>query len=54
MPTRLLANGATVHDWMDPLDHTASHEFEVPAAALAGGAAELVLAIEPRWPDKVT
>jgi len=62
MPTRLLANGHVLHDYMEPAAHTRSYDFDLPAEALqagghdaAGGAAgELVLSIEPKWPELVT
>ena len=54
MPTRLLANGHLVHDFIEAPELTQSHDFDVPPAALDGAPEELVLSIEPKWPDKVT
>jgi len=54
MPTRLLANGVVVHDYMESPAITRSYDFALPAAALEGAPDELVLAVEAKYPDKVT
>ena len=34
MPTRMRANGITVHDFLDPPEVTATHEFSIPVEAI--------------------
>ena len=53
MPTRLVANGELVHDFIDPPASTKTHRYLVPASAVAS-AAVLELAFEPKVPEKVT
>ena len=54
MPTRLMANGRLVHDFMEPPEYTRSYTYDIPAEALHGAPKELVLAVEPEFPEKVT
>ena len=60
MPTRLLANGCVVHDFLGPFELTQPREFALPAAALAFerlaamDEPTLELAFEARFPGKVT
>jgi hypothetical protein len=53
MPTRLVANGEPVHDFIDPPATTKTHHFVVPASAITS-APVLELAFEPKFPEKVT